>query len=55
MINCGIGACALNSGSCASTLLTMWMDGVLAIWETIGTVITFGLDAPAVAAAKEAF
>jgi len=31
MVNCGIGACAMNAANCASSIVNMVMDTVLAI------------------------
>eukprot|EP00357_Protocruzia_adherens_P011916 CAMPEP_0115007688 /NCGR_PEP_ID=MMETSP0216-20121206/21371_1 /TAXON_ID=223996 /ORGANISM="Protocruzia adherens, Strain Boccale" /LENGTH=453 /DNA_ID=CAMNT_0002374763 /DNA_START=130 /DNA_END=1491 /DNA_ORIENTATION=+ len=47
LVNCGIGACALDSQACTAGIITMAADAAMAIAETILLVASFGASSAA--------
>lgn len=54
MLNCGIGACAISSTVCASSIVDMVVNTFTAIGSSVALVLSFGQSAAANAAAKKA-
>jgi len=41
-MNCGIGACASSSAECASAIVTMLIDAIMAIAKAVLFIASFG-------------
>jgi len=47
LLNCGIGACAATTASCASTIATMVIDELISLGQAVAFVASFGTDSGA--------
>ena len=54
MVSCGLGACALTAGNCASNIASMVIESSMAVVSTALIVASFGTATPAVGVGKAA-